>query len=366
MKLCLPYTLWPEQDRARWEAVFTTKIDLFDEHATATHLSDATRECLKYAYGRFLAFLSAYNGSLLALPAADRLDPKIIEAYINWQPKSCGRTSRAIYLQHLQLTLRYICPHKDWSWLGTIANRIAAQDKQRPRKYHLVTSEALYALGLQLMDSAVNLGDLTNDVCSKQALAYRDGLLIALLALNTVAPTHFGGAAHRKTSGAMRKSVEAGHPGRRRQNKSPARLPGCDGVVEAHRHILNPIPKPNFGRDDARPPLGVATKSTTMRRGHLYHRPTPNLRNLGFCCKSASFSPCGRNTLVNARPCQCARRKGPTRTRIIWNDRELLHYGTIACRRSRSCSGHWSQTKVAFDLSTLAANRSVTPGTKLH
>jgi len=168
MKLCLPYALWPEQDRARWEAVFTTKIDLFDEYATATHLSDATRECLKYAYGRFLAFLSAYNGSLLALPAADRLDPKIIEAYINWQPKSCGRTSRAIYLQHLQLTLRYICPHKDWSWLGTIANRIAAQDKQRPRKYHLVTSEALYALGLQLMDSAVNLGDLTNDVCSNR------------------------------------------------------------------------------------------------------------------------------------------------------------------------------------------------------
>jgi integrase len=162
--------------------VFTKKIDLFDERATATHLSDATRECLKYAFGRYLRFLSAYNANLLALPAADRLDPKIIEAYVTWQPKSCGPTSRAIYLNHLQLTLRYICPHKDWSWLSTIANRIAIQDKPKPAKYHLVTSETLYALGLQLMDGAVNPDDLT-DVCSKQALAYRNGLLIALLAL---------------------------------------------------------------------------------------------------------------------------------------------------------------------------------------
>lgn len=183
MKLCLPYALWPEQDRGRWEAAFRTKIDLFDEHATAIHLSDATRRCLQYAYGRFLKFLSAYNGRLLALPAADRLNPKIIEAYINSQPKSCGLTSIVIYLCHLQLTLRYLCPSENWTWLSRIANRIATQAKQRPAKYHQVTSEALYALGLELMDSAVDLGNLTNDVCSQQALRYRDGLLIALLAL---------------------------------------------------------------------------------------------------------------------------------------------------------------------------------------
>ena len=46
-----------------------------------------------------------------------------------------------------------------------------------------MTSESLYALGLELMDSAVDLGESTNDVCSKQGLEYRDGLLIALLAL---------------------------------------------------------------------------------------------------------------------------------------------------------------------------------------
>jgi integrase/recombinase XerD len=183
MKFCLPYALWPEQDRICWEAALTKKIDLFDERITAGHLSAATRRCLKYAYGRFLAFLSAYDGSLLALPAADRLHPNIIAAYIDWQPKSCGLASRAIYLCHLQLSLRYLCPNEDWSWLSTIANRTAGQAKQRPAKYHLVTSEVLYALGLELMNTAVNLGDLTKDVCSKQALMYRDGLLIALLAL---------------------------------------------------------------------------------------------------------------------------------------------------------------------------------------
>jgi hypothetical protein len=60
----------------------------------------------------------------------------------------------AIDLHHLRLALRFICPTTDWSWLLTITKRIATTAR-RSRKYHLVTSERLYALGLALMDTAI-------------------------------------------------------------------------------------------------------------------------------------------------------------------------------------------------------------------
>ena len=58
----------------------------------------------------------------------------------------------------LQFALRYICPGEDWSWLLKIAKRIATQAKRKPEKHHLVTSETLYALGIELMDRAIANG----------------------------------------------------------------------------------------------------------------------------------------------------------------------------------------------------------------
>ena len=182
-KLYLPYAAWPKHDRTRWDAAFKPGNDLFDDRGPAAHLADSTRLQLQYAYGKFLAFLSDHHASLLARAPAARLNRKIIEAYVKWQPKSCGGITIAIYLYHLWLTLRYICPSEDWSWLLTIHKRVAAQAKPKPKKHHLVTSETLYSLGIELMDRATTNGDAAENMSNEQALDYRDGLIIALLAL---------------------------------------------------------------------------------------------------------------------------------------------------------------------------------------
>jgi hypothetical protein len=57
----------------------------------------------------FLFFLEVLNVNLLARAPAERLNRKIIEEYVKSQP-SCGGITIANYLNHLQLTLRYICP----------------------------------------------------------------------------------------------------------------------------------------------------------------------------------------------------------------------------------------------------------------
>jgi integrase/recombinase XerD len=81
-KLFLPYEDWPEDDRRRWETAFKAGTDLFDDRGPAAHLAEPTRLGLRYAYAKFLAFLSIHDASLLSRPPAERLDRKIIEAYV--------------------------------------------------------------------------------------------------------------------------------------------------------------------------------------------------------------------------------------------------------------------------------------------
>jgi integrase/recombinase XerD len=195
--LYLPYADWPEDDRTRWEAAFKLAVDRFDDSGPAAHLAEPTRLTLLDDYGRFLAFLSAHDVGLLARTSAARIDRKIIESYVRRQPASCGGVTIARILGSLRTTLRYICPGHDWSWISTIAKRIAAQAKQKPEKHHLVTSETLYALGIELMDRAIANANAAENISIACALGYRDGLMIALLALiplrrRTLAALHIG------------------------------------------------------------------------------------------------------------------------------------------------------------------------------
>jgi integrase/recombinase XerD len=76
-----------------------------------------------------------------------------------------------------------MCPGHDWFWLLTISNRIGVQGRQKPQKHHLVTSETLCALGIELMEGAITDCNATNRISPTHAWAYRDGLMISLLAL---------------------------------------------------------------------------------------------------------------------------------------------------------------------------------------
>lgn len=180
-KLYLPYTEWPAGDKALWTAAFEPGTDLFDDGGPGSHLSERTVRQLQYAYGKFLFFISIQHPDLLKRVPARRLNAKTIEEYVNWQPQTCGGVTLSVYLYHLCLALRYLCPRDDWRWLLAISKRIRTQAKPRPEKHHLVTSATLYDLGVRLMDGAL--------VCGKPPTswrvqtAFRDGLIIALLAL---------------------------------------------------------------------------------------------------------------------------------------------------------------------------------------
>ena len=181
-KLMLPFANWPTEDQSRWEAAFESG-DRFDESGRGTHLAAATRQARQESYGRYLRFLSANHDDLLALPPEARIDQRLVAEYVSWRRTSCGDISIAIDLGFLRGALKLICPDTDWSWLLTITKRIAATAPQKTKKYHLVTSDRLYALGIELMDCAVAEASAATRVRKVHAFQYRDGLIIALLAL---------------------------------------------------------------------------------------------------------------------------------------------------------------------------------------
>jgi integrase len=177
--LGLPFEAWPLDDQERWEAAFRAPEDPFDEAGPASHLALTTRRALRSSYGIFLGFIARNHSELFVRPPATRLDRELAAEYLAWRRTTCANVTLANDLHLLRRALGYMCPTADLSWLRPIANRIAALAQPKSTNFHLVTSDQLYALGMDLMDRA----DQTNPVCKVDAFQYRDGLIIALLAL---------------------------------------------------------------------------------------------------------------------------------------------------------------------------------------
>jgi integrase/recombinase XerD len=170
------FAVWPEVDRRLWQNAFRAADDPLDDCGSAAHLAPATRRSLRSSYGIFLGFLASRHVDLLGRPPSARLDRGLAVA---WRRTTCSDAALAHHLHLLRRALGYMCPGSDWSWLLPIAKRIAARAQPKPPRLHLVTSDQLYALGIELMDKA----DKSDHIRKVDAFQYRDGLIIALLAV---------------------------------------------------------------------------------------------------------------------------------------------------------------------------------------
>jgi hypothetical protein len=87
-----------------------------------------------------------------------------------------GRKAEVLFCPSLRPVIRPIAD----SVISSSKWYAAAAPRRHP-KYHLVTSDRLYALGIELMDGAVTDADAAKHMSKAHAFQYRDGLIIALL-----------------------------------------------------------------------------------------------------------------------------------------------------------------------------------------
>ena len=179
-RVAWPIQNWPPVDRVAWEQAQRSG-DFLDEPGAAFGWRPATHRAAIGAYGRWLAFLHD-NGMLeFDHPPEARFTEPATRAYIVHLRANCSSTTVASYLGVLGMMLQAMVPGQPWAWLWRVQSRLQRQAKPiRNKRARLVPVEDLLRLGQDLM----RLADVDpSGAPLTAALTFRDGLMIALLAL---------------------------------------------------------------------------------------------------------------------------------------------------------------------------------------
>jgi integrase len=177
-RACLPVDKWPHEDREVWQKA-CEPVDLLDEDfgARSQHAEISNRKAEK-GYGRWITFLTVNDPAWLSQAAADRITVERVCAYVDSLTK-LGNSTQTILgrLQELGEVARVMDPARSWSFIARIASKVRARHRPARDKASLRLSYELVDAGIAIMESA---GTMTG---TKAAVQFRDGLVIALLAL---------------------------------------------------------------------------------------------------------------------------------------------------------------------------------------
>jgi len=175
---CKTLEEWPPDDRNLWQAALVPGDVLEDGGARAMHSEYSNRNAV-YGYGRWLTWLDRQGLLDPTSVPADRVTPVRVKTYIADLEKHASTQTLLNRLQELRAVAGVMGPDRDWRWLNRMYDRIRFRHRPaRPKRSRLVPAGELFALGIALMMAAEK-----ERTAWARALAYRDGLLIALLAL---------------------------------------------------------------------------------------------------------------------------------------------------------------------------------------
>jgi integrase len=178
-RTCRRIADWPAEDRRLWQAALQPG-DLIDGGGERARYRPRSNRKVEHGYGRWLTYLDSSGMLDAGAHPADRITPATVARYVEAM-QQLGNGSQTILarLQELHEAALVMGPARDWTWIRRIASRIRARHVPvRDKTAKLVGSDDLLELGVRLMVEAP-----TATTPRLSALAFRDGLLIAFLAL---------------------------------------------------------------------------------------------------------------------------------------------------------------------------------------
>ena len=175
---CLPVSAWPAALRHTWETAFDDG-DLFAAAKPAAAWRPATVRKNAAAIGVFVSWCRQ-RGIGEDSPLPQLVTRERVEAFHD-DLLATGAAPYTILarFEGLHDSLRVMAPQIDWAWLRTAVRRIRkAAGPVRTKLNRVQHAADLEELGQALMDAADCDPDLSE---FERALAYRDGLMLALL-----------------------------------------------------------------------------------------------------------------------------------------------------------------------------------------
>jgi integrase len=179
--LHLRYVDWPADDRLLWAQAFFD-----DDPFTGVHLAKASKDRCMWSWRRFLGCLARNEPRALNEPAGERLTVARVKSLVRHLAETNAPNSVVAVVEGLYTAARMMMPDRDWNWLRAIKARLHAAAPGYSPAGPVITSVQLLELGLKLMEENKPQPDASLDV--HQAVAYRDGLMIAVLAYVPIRP----------------------------------------------------------------------------------------------------------------------------------------------------------------------------------
>ncbi len=241
-RIRIPFSEWPVADRTAWDAACRGG-SILQAGGKGAKWRPASRDAVMGNYGLWLGFLKL-NGWLHQADApAERVDRERVRAFINYLMQDRAPVTVASTMAKLIMALNAMFPTIDWEWMRAArANLQQMAVPLRSKAERVEDSRELARLGLDLMTEAEAMVEINP---RQAADRYRDGLIIALLALRPFRRRNFHGieiGRHLLRSGDMSRFVfpaEETKGGREIEKSFPAILqPALERYLTVHRPRL--------------------------------------------------------------------------------------------------------------------------------
>jgi integrase len=178
-RACLKCARWPKQDQLLWAVALEPEDPFSEAGGTRADHRPISNHVIERGYGRWLTYL-ARKGCLDNISPADRITPAEVKGYIV-ELVQLGNRNSTIHqrLSELKQMAMIMGPERDWTFIDRLAGKLRSRAATPSRKQgRIVGADELYALGLDLMSQAQR-----GHSQRRSAILFRDGLIIALLAL---------------------------------------------------------------------------------------------------------------------------------------------------------------------------------------
>ena len=182
----LPIAEWPKADQAAWEDACRPSVRL-RKGGSGSHLAPESLHAYAERYCRYLGFLKRTGRLDLNAPAASQVTPQNVEAYMADFEGKISSVSAWNCIYKLRRTAQLLSPKTDFAWLIEIEKDLELLQEPRSKLNRFVYTEQLVKAGLTLIVEAKEF----TDAAFKRARGIRNGLMLALLALNPIRRKNF-------------------------------------------------------------------------------------------------------------------------------------------------------------------------------
>lgn len=175
----VPVAEWPVVERELWQAACVAPR-LLRAGGAASHMKPATQAWQARCYGYLLDYCQRQEVFDPEACATGHVTPLVLAGFVRELEERVSSVTRALYLKKAARVAHILSPEKDFGWLREIVLELKNAARPRSKQGRIVTSDQLHALGMSLMARAEAATDGT---LMQRAIRFREGLMVALLAL---------------------------------------------------------------------------------------------------------------------------------------------------------------------------------------